>query len=69
MKTKWIDKNQYGQIEAVVSLTDQEIIFLKEVVKMYDNKRLGDIDDRRIDALKKGLAEQLHEAFKQVRPP
>jgi len=67
MKTKWVDKNSQGQIEAIVSLTDQEIIFLKEVVKMYDDRRLGDIDDPKIDALKKGLAEQLHEAFKQVR--
>jgi hypothetical protein len=53
---------------AVVELTDQDIIFLKEVVKMYDAARLGDLDDANTDKVKKGLISELHEAFKQVRP-
>ncbi|MGB5089888.1 MAG: hypothetical protein WBN72_02980 [Nitrososphaeraceae archaeon] len=68
MKTKWVEKTQDSQIVAVVELTDQEILFLNEVVRMYDDKRLADLDDKNIDKVKKGLMLELHEAFKQVRP-
>ena len=68
MTTKWIDKNNQGDIEAVVSLTDHEIIFLKEVVKMYNDKRLGDIDDKNIIKIKQGLKEEFENALKQLRP-
>jgi hypothetical protein len=45
MKTKYLEKNQdSGQMEASIMLSNQEIIFLKEVVKMYEDKRLGDIE-------------------------
>jgi hypothetical protein len=47
MKTKSI-----GKTEVLVSLSNQEIIFLREVVKMYEDKRLGDIDDPTIDKIK-----------------
>lgn len=68
MKVKWTDKTQDGQVVAVVELSDLDIIFLKEVVKMYDAKRLGDLDDANMVNVKKGLISELHEAFKQVRP-
>ena len=52
----------------VVLLSNQEIIFLKEVVNMYDQKRLGDIDDPKTDAIKKDLIKGLHEAWKVLNP-
>lgn len=68
MKTKSIEKNQDGQMEASVMLSNQEIIFLQEVVKMYEDKRLGDIDDPQIDKIKKELSQELHECWKLLNP-
>ncbi len=69
MKIKSMEKNQdTGQMEASVMLSNQEIIFLKEVVKMYEDKRLGDIDDKNIDKIKKGLTKELREAWKSMNP-
>lgn len=69
MKTKYLQVNpDTGLTEAFVALSIQEIIFLKEVVKMYDDARLGDLDDSNMDNVKKGLMQELHEAWKQLRP-
>jgi hypothetical protein len=50
LKTKTI-----GRTEVLVSLSNQEIIFLREVVQMYEDKRLGDIDDPAIDRFQKEM--------------
>lgn len=68
MKTKSIEKNQEGQMEVSVVLSNQEIIFLKEVVNMYDAARLGDTDDPNIDKIKKDLRKELHEAWRSMNP-
>jgi hypothetical protein len=51
-----------------VSLSNQEIIFLQEVVKMYQDKRLGDIDDPAIDKIKNEMGQELHEVWKRMNP-
>jgi hypothetical protein len=63
MKTKSIDRT-----EVFVTLSNQEIIFLKEVVKMYEDKRLGDIDDPKIDKIKKEMGNELHQIWKTMNP-
>jgi hypothetical protein len=69
MKTKYLQTNpDTGQTEAFVALSNQEIIFLKEVVRMYDQKRLGDYDDKNIITLKKDLIEELHQAWRSMNP-
>lgn len=69
MKIKSLERNpDNSQMEVSVMLSNQEIIFLKEVVKMYQDKRLGDIDDANIDKIKKELSKELHEAWKRMNP-
>jgi hypothetical protein len=60
MKTK-----QIGREEVLVSLSNQEIIFLSEAVKMYQDLRLGDIDDPKINRIKKEVGHELHEIWKR----
>lgn len=64
MKTKWIDKTPQGDIEAVVSLTDQEVILIQDALGVYK----GDHDDRNVIKIKEELNKGLHEAWKQLRP-
>jgi hypothetical protein len=63
MKTKTI-----GRTEVLVSLSNQEIIFLREVVQMYEDKRLGDIDDPAINKIKKEMGQELHQIWRTMNP-
>ena len=64
MKTKCIEKTPQGDIEAVVSLTDQEVILIQDALGVYK----GDHDDRNVIKIKEELNKGLHEAWKQLRP-
>ena len=55
-------------MQALVMLSDLELIFLREVLKMYNDKRLGDIDDKNTIAIKAHLKKEFDEAIKQLRP-
>ena len=82
MKIKHVEKNEDGEMEASVMLSNQEIKFLKEAVNMHVRERnlvcpscgtnikdtLGDIDDAAIIKIKKELRKELHEAWKQLNP-
>jgi hypothetical protein len=63
MKTKTIDRTQ-----VLVSLSNQEIIFLKEAVNMYIQRHFGDIDDPAINKIKKEMAQELHQIWKTMNP-
>jgi hypothetical protein len=68
MKTKSIEKNQDGQTEVFVSLSNQEIIFLKEAVNMYIQRDFGDKDDSKLQAIKQQVKEDLHHAWVLLNP-
>jgi hypothetical protein len=63
MKTKSI-----GRTEVFVTLSNQEIIFLKEVVNMYIQRHFGDIDDPAINKIKKEISQELHQIWKTMNP-
>ena len=57
-----------SRTEALVSLSNLEVIFLQEVVKMYEQKQLGDIDDSRLNKIKKEIGNELDEIWKRMNP-
>jgi hypothetical protein len=63
MKTKSVSRT-----EVLVSLSNQEIIFLKEVVNMYIQRDFGDIDDPAINKIKKEMGQELHQIWTQMNP-
>jgi hypothetical protein len=63
MKTK-----SASRTEVLVSLSNQEIIFLKEVVNMYIQRDFGDIDDPAINKIKKEMGQELHQIWTQMNP-
>jgi len=63
MKTKSRDRT-----DVFISLSNQEIIFLKEVVNMYIQRGFGDIDDPAINKIKKEMGQELHQIWETMNP-
>ena len=65
MKIKYLEINlDTLQQEALVSLSVQDIILIQDAINLYK----GDEDDPDAIKIKKELKEELHKAWKQLRP-
>ena len=69
MKVRNVQRNdEIGQMEAVMIVTNDAILFLRQAVDAFIQSNLGDPDDPKFNAIKVEVKQDLHEAWKLLNP-